>query len=78
MLRASRVMTRSRGARLVLPILFVIALLVRLTSPGPVLYTQLRVGLDRRRLNTTIKNASIITILNRPAPKSDISHSGGA
>jgi lipopolysaccharide/colanic/teichoic acid biosynthesis glycosyltransferase len=33
---------------LLLPVLLVIALLVRLTSPGPVLYTQLRVGLDRR------------------------------
>jgi len=33
---------------LLLPVLLVIALLVYLTSPGPVLYTQLRVGLDRR------------------------------
>ena len=30
------------------PLLLVIALLVRLTSPGPALYTQVRVGLDRR------------------------------
>jgi lipopolysaccharide/colanic/teichoic acid biosynthesis glycosyltransferase len=33
---------------LLVPILLVIALLVWLTSPGPVLYTQTRVGLDRR------------------------------
>jgi lipopolysaccharide/colanic/teichoic acid biosynthesis glycosyltransferase len=33
---------------LLVPILLVIAFLVRLTSPGPVLYTQTRVGLDRR------------------------------
>jgi lipopolysaccharide/colanic/teichoic acid biosynthesis glycosyltransferase len=33
---------------LLLPLLFIIALLVRFTSPGPVLYTQVRVGLDRR------------------------------
>jgi lipopolysaccharide/colanic/teichoic acid biosynthesis glycosyltransferase len=33
---------------LLLPVLLVIALLVRLTSRGPVLYTQLRVGLDQR------------------------------
>jgi len=33
---------------LVLPILLLIALVVWLTSPGPVLYTQERVGLDRR------------------------------
>jgi lipopolysaccharide/colanic/teichoic acid biosynthesis glycosyltransferase len=33
---------------LLLPLLLVIALLVRLSSRGPVLYTQVRVGLDRR------------------------------
>jgi lipopolysaccharide/colanic/teichoic acid biosynthesis glycosyltransferase len=31
------------------PLMAAIALLVRLTSPGPVFYTQTRVGLDRRR-----------------------------
>lgn len=31
------------------PLLLLIALLVRLTSPGPVLYTQVRVGVNRRR-----------------------------
>ncbi|MGH7509235.1 MAG: sugar transferase [Gemmatimonadales bacterium] len=31
-----------------LPLLLLIAVLIRLTSPGPILYTQLRVGLDRR------------------------------
>jgi lipopolysaccharide/colanic/teichoic acid biosynthesis glycosyltransferase len=33
---------------LLFPVLVLIALLVRFTSPGPVLYTQVRVGLDRR------------------------------
>ncbi len=33
---------------LLFPILLLIALLVWLTSPGPILYTQVRVGLDRR------------------------------
>jgi lipopolysaccharide/colanic/teichoic acid biosynthesis glycosyltransferase len=33
---------------LLLPVLLVVALLVRLTSRGPVFYTQVRVGLDRR------------------------------
>jgi lipopolysaccharide/colanic/teichoic acid biosynthesis glycosyltransferase len=33
----------------VAPIMFVIAALIKLTSRGPVLYTQTRVGLDRRR-----------------------------
>ncbi|HEU5209054.1 MAG TPA: sugar transferase [Longimicrobiales bacterium] len=38
------------GTALVLlsPVMLVIALLVKLTSPGPVLYKQQRVGLDRR------------------------------
>jgi lipopolysaccharide/colanic/teichoic acid biosynthesis glycosyltransferase len=33
----------------VFPVMLVVAALVRLTSRGPVLYTQTRVGLDRRR-----------------------------
>jgi lipopolysaccharide/colanic/teichoic acid biosynthesis glycosyltransferase len=33
---------------LLLPLMLVIALAVRLTSPGPVFFTQLRVGIDRR------------------------------
>ena len=36
------------GLVLLFPIMLVIALLVWLTSPGPVLYTQTRIGLDRR------------------------------
>ena len=35
-----------------LPLLLIIALLVRLTSRGPVLYTQHRVGMNRRRRDT--------------------------
>jgi lipopolysaccharide/colanic/teichoic acid biosynthesis glycosyltransferase len=31
-----------------LPVMLLIALAVRLTSPGPVLFTQMRVGIDRR------------------------------
>jgi len=31
-----------------LPVMAVIAVLVKLTSPGPILYTQTRVGIDRR------------------------------
>ncbi len=34
---------------LVAPVMLVVAILVKLTSRGPVLYTQTRVGLDRRR-----------------------------
>jgi lipopolysaccharide/colanic/teichoic acid biosynthesis glycosyltransferase len=32
-----------------LPVMLIVAVLVWLTSPGPVLYTQVRVGLDRRQ-----------------------------
>jgi lipopolysaccharide/colanic/teichoic acid biosynthesis glycosyltransferase len=38
---------------ILLPVLLIIALLVRLTSRGPVFYTQTRVGLDRRELDAT-------------------------
>lgn len=36
------------GLLLVLPVMLIIAALVKLSSPGPVFYTQTRVGLDRR------------------------------
>jgi len=36
------------GLVALLPVLLLIALMIRLTSRGPVLYTQLRIGLDRR------------------------------
>jgi lipopolysaccharide/colanic/teichoic acid biosynthesis glycosyltransferase len=32
-----------------LPVFVIVALLIKLTSPGPVLYLQTRIGLDRRR-----------------------------
>ena len=49
--RARRVLNVALAAValvLVSPVLLVIALLVKLTSPGPVFYTQTRVGIDRR------------------------------
>ena len=33
---------------LLLPLLLVVGVIIKLTSPGPILYTQTRVGLDRR------------------------------
>jgi lipopolysaccharide/colanic/teichoic acid biosynthesis glycosyltransferase len=36
-----------------LPVMLLVAALVRLTSRGPILYTQVRVGLDRRLLAST-------------------------
>ena len=41
---------------LLLPVLFVIAVVVKLTSRGPVLYLQERVGLDRRALSRAAQN----------------------
>ena len=37
------------GLVLAAPIMLIFAVLIKLTSPGPVFYTQARVGLDRRR-----------------------------
>jgi lipopolysaccharide/colanic/teichoic acid biosynthesis glycosyltransferase len=39
-----------------LPVMFLIGMLVRLTSRGPVLYTQVRVGLDRRERAAHLHN----------------------
>jgi len=39
-----------------LPVMLFVAVLVRLTSRGPVLYTQVRVGLDRRAPSTGMQN----------------------
>jgi lipopolysaccharide/colanic/teichoic acid biosynthesis glycosyltransferase len=47
--RMLNVLVAALGLVLMLPVLVVIAALVRLTSRGPVLYTQTRVGVDRRR-----------------------------
>ena len=52
--RAMNVTIASIALLLVSPILFVFALLVKLTSAGPIFYSQARVGLDRRR--TPVRN----------------------
>src|SRR3954467_7889620 len=39
----------SIGLLLAAPIMLVFAILIKLTSPGPIFYRQARVGLDRRR-----------------------------
>lgn len=48
MTRALNVVVALVGLTVSAPIMFVVAMLVKLTSPGPVVYKQLRVGLDRR------------------------------
>lgn len=47
--RALNLAVAALGLLLTLPLMLIIALAIKLTSRGPVLYTQLRVGLDRRR-----------------------------
>lgn len=37
---------------LLAPLMLMVAIAIKLTSPGPILYTQVRVGLDRRRTAT--------------------------
>jgi lipopolysaccharide/colanic/teichoic acid biosynthesis glycosyltransferase len=46
--RAVNVALAVVGLILLTPVLFLVALAVRLTSKGPILYTQVRVGVDRR------------------------------
>jgi lipopolysaccharide/colanic/teichoic acid biosynthesis glycosyltransferase len=47
--RAMNVALASLGLVVASPVMLVFAVLVKLTSPGPIFYTQTRVGLDRRR-----------------------------
>lgn len=47
--RAVNVVVASIGLVLAAPIMIAVALVVKLTSPGPVIYTQVRIGQDRRR-----------------------------
>jgi lipopolysaccharide/colanic/teichoic acid biosynthesis glycosyltransferase len=49
--RVMNIALAALGLVLATPIMIVFAVLVRLTSPGPIFYTQARVGLDRRRGN---------------------------
>ncbi|HWZ60692.1 MAG TPA: sugar transferase [Gemmatimonadaceae bacterium] len=46
--RALNLMLATAAIVLLFPLMFLVALAIRLTSPGPVLYTQERVGIDRR------------------------------
>jgi lipopolysaccharide/colanic/teichoic acid biosynthesis glycosyltransferase len=48
--RVLNIVIASIAIVLTLPLMLLIALAVKLTSPGPVLYTQTRVGRNRRRL----------------------------
>jgi lipopolysaccharide/colanic/teichoic acid biosynthesis glycosyltransferase len=47
--RVLNIIAASAGIMLALPIMLIVAVAVKLTSPGPIIYTQIRVGQDRRR-----------------------------
>jgi lipopolysaccharide/colanic/teichoic acid biosynthesis glycosyltransferase len=47
--RALNVIVAAMSLVMLAPLFLLLALLVRLSSPGPILYTQYRVGIDRRR-----------------------------
>lgn len=51
--RAMNISLALLGLVLGAPVMLVFAALVKLTSPGPILYSQARVGLDRRRSSRT-------------------------
>jgi lipopolysaccharide/colanic/teichoic acid biosynthesis glycosyltransferase len=54
--RIVNVTLASIGLVLAAPIMLIFAVLVKLTSPGPIFYTQARVGLDRRRAARTLSS----------------------
>jgi lipopolysaccharide/colanic/teichoic acid biosynthesis glycosyltransferase len=54
--RLLNVLVAAAGIVLSFPVMFIIALLTKLTSSGPVLFTQLRIGLDRRALSRAAGN----------------------
>jgi lipopolysaccharide/colanic/teichoic acid biosynthesis glycosyltransferase len=54
--RVINVLVAGVGLLLALPILVVAAVLIKLTSRGPILYTQTRVGVDRRWRETLAMN----------------------
>jgi lipopolysaccharide/colanic/teichoic acid biosynthesis glycosyltransferase len=47
--RLLNIVAASVGLVLAAPIMLVVAIAVRITSPGPIIYSQVRLGLDRRR-----------------------------
>lgn len=54
--RALNVVVAALGLVIAAPLMLGIALLVRLTSPGPILYRQVRVGMDRRNPRLPVGN----------------------
>ena len=55
--RVLNVVVAATGVVLTAPVMVAIALLIKLTSRGPIFYTQLRVGIDRRTLGEPAGNS---------------------
>jgi lipopolysaccharide/colanic/teichoic acid biosynthesis glycosyltransferase len=51
-LRVMNVLIASTALVAVSPLILIVAMAVKLTSPGPIFYSQARVGIDRRRRST--------------------------
>jgi lipopolysaccharide/colanic/teichoic acid biosynthesis glycosyltransferase len=74
------------GLILLFPVLLLIAFLVWISSPGPVLYTQVRVGLDRRLPADALQNhrrernhgGRLFTIYKFRTMRVDAEHQSGA
>ncbi len=54
--RALNITVAAVGIALTAPVMLLIAVLVKMTSPGPILYRQVRVGLDRRNPRLPLGN----------------------
>lgn len=54
--RSMNIALASLGLVLAAPVMLVFAVVVKLTSPGPIFYSQARVGLDRRRSAGTTRS----------------------
>jgi len=64
--RALNVAVAVVGLVIAAPVMAVVALLIRLTSPGPVLFMQTRVGLDRREPEGTANGRRHLDLGGRP------------
>ena len=64
--RALNVAVAVVGLVVAAPVMVVVALLIRLTSPGPVLFMQTRVGLDRRNPADTSNGRRHLDLGGRP------------
>jgi lipopolysaccharide/colanic/teichoic acid biosynthesis glycosyltransferase len=73
--RALDLVGSSAGLLLTLPIFLIVPILIKLDSPGPIFYTQDRVGLDRRKIRRRVLRAQLPDHRRRN-DRRDSDHSG--